>query len=575
MAVNLGEGLRDFAVCSEGDIEHNYPIGRFEIGPQGESGDTLSFSIIVVGIAEDGKVLVAFPQKAWHRRAQNRLLPPNTITKGLCLEVGACEAEARQDLVLGVACKIWLGWLSSSLLTTVDFESDEAVDYPFVLLDSTSECFPSAAALQAAAIEKFDLEWRGEEVTDVGRLAALEAQIMEMREGLNLLIAGQSKRQVDGGSGFQTAAEDAYPAVATAAPLPPRPPGLARPKAVPVAQAHAKLKNPAFAGLDPGTVAEALKSGIPHQHLEAMSKLMMDRPGKLPDFPGRVQMKEDGRDLLGDDDEDAEDDEGQAMNAALQTGDPVSQALVQLTEIVKNMHKKQTKVSSLEDVLDAASGQALSSVDQPSLTGKKHVKAMEALRKALRHEPHLIYKSIERLMAEDFGLRSATPNAPAPDLTSRGWAEHRSRIMGYPRTVRWVWGVCGILDCLREGRPEEARARCCLMLCQAEQESLDKGSHILSQEMSLEPPPPYAGFNLHTLPDPMEVPFTRIMDPRWIDAMTAKVKEADDYLERRRKLGQKGGTGALRDPAADAPVPKPKPKPKGKGKGDQTETPNA
>ena len=146
MAVNLGEGLRDFAVCSEGDIEHNYPIGRFEIGPhQGESGDTLSFSIIVVGIAEDGKVLVAFPQKAWHRRAQNRLLPPNTITKGLRLD--ACEAEARQDLVLGVASKIWLGWLSPSLLTTVDFESDEAVDHPFVLLDSTSECFPSPAAL--------------------------------------------------------------------------------------------------------------------------------------------------------------------------------------------------------------------------------------------------------------------------------------------------------------------------------------------------------------------------------------------------------------------------------------------
>ena len=119
----------------------------------------------------------------------------------------------------------WLGWLSPSLLTTVDFESDEAVDHPFVLLDSTSECFPSAAALQAAAIEKFDLEWRGEEPTDVGRIAALEAQIMEMREGLNLLSAGQSKRQVDAGSGFQTAAEDAYPTVATAAPLPPRPPG--------------------------------------------------------------------------------------------------------------------------------------------------------------------------------------------------------------------------------------------------------------------------------------------------------------------------------------------------------------
>ena len=57
--------------------------------------------------------------------------------------------------------------------------------------------------------------------------------------------------------------------------------------------------------------------------------------------------------------------------------------------------------------------------------------------------------------------------------------------------------------------------------------------------------------------------------------MTAKAKEADDYLDRRRKLGQKGGTGALKDPAADAPAPKPKPKPKGKGKGDHTETPSA
>ena len=203
------------------------------------------------------------------------------------------------------------------------------------------------------------------------------------------------------------------------------------------------MKNPALAGLDPGTVAEALKSGIPQQGLDrGYVKAHDGSTWQTTGFSWKSSiMKEDGRDLLGDDDEDAEDDEGQALNAALQTGDPVSQALVQLTKIVKNMRKKQTKVNSLEDVLDAASGQALSSVDQPPLTGKKHVKAMEALRKALRHEPHLIYKSIERLMAEDFGLPSATPNAPAPDLTSRGWAEHRSRIMGYPRTVRWVWGV--------------------------------------------------------------------------------------------------------------------------------------
>lgn len=574
MAV-LSEGLREFAVCSEGVLDHNYSIGRFEIVPQGETTETLSFSIIVVGFAEDGKVLVAFPQKAWHRRAQSRLLPPNSLTKGLCLEIGVCEGESRQDLVLGVACKIWLGWLNPELLTSVDFDTDEAVDHPFLLLDSTSECFPSAVALQAAAIDKFELECRDEEPTEVGRIAALEAQIKEMREGLNLLIANQVKRPLDAGSGFHSAAEEALPNVGAAAPLPPRPPGLPRPKAAAAVQPQTKPKNPTYAGLDPGTVAEALKSGIPHQHLEAMSKLMVGRPGKLADFPGRVQRKEDPLDILGDDDEDAEADEVQPLDPAAVSGDPVSQALVQLTEIVKNMHKKQNKVSSLEDVLDAASGQALSSSDQPSLTGKKHVKAMEALRKALRNEPHLIYKSIERTMAEDFGLRSVTPNAPAPDLTARGWAEHRSRIMGYPRTVRWVWGVCGILDSLRAGHPEEARARCCLMLCQAEQESLDKGSFVLAQEMALEPPPPYAGFNLHVLPDPMEVPFTRIMDPRWIDAMTAKIKEADDYLERRRKLGQKGGGGSMSQASVETPNPKPKAKQKGKGKGDQTEAPSA
>ena len=572
----LGEGLREFAVCSEGEIDYNYSIGRFEIVPQSESVETVSFSIIVVGIAEDGKVLVAFPQRAWNRRAQSRLLPPNTITKALCLEVGVAEPDSRQELILGVGCKVWLGWLNQASFHTVDFESEEAVDHQFLLLDGSSSCYPSAEALQAAAIEKFELECVEDVHSEGGRLAALEAQIREMREGLNLLLAGQNKKPVEGESGFHSAAEDALPNGPTAAPLPPRPPGLPRPKVAPAAaQVHARPKNPTFAGLDPGTVAEALKSGVSAQHLEAMSKLMMDRPGKLADYPMRAQLKEAGKDLLDDDDEDAEEDDGQPADPVVQGGDAVSQALVQLTEIVKSMHKKQSKTNSLEDVLDAASGQALSSADQPALTGKKHVKAMEALKKALRNEPHLIYKSIERHMAEDFGLRTATPNAPTPDLSSRGWAEHRSRIMGFPRTVRWVWGVCGVLDCLREGRPEEARARCCLMLCQAEQESLDKGSFILAQEMALEPPPPYAGFNLHTLPDPMEVPFTRIMDPRWIDAMASKVKEADDYLERRRKLGQKGGNNPVKDSSQDVPYVKPTPKPKvkqkGKGKGNAAE----
>lgn len=107
------------------------------------------------------------------------------------------------------------------------------------------------------------------------------------------------------------------------------------------------------------------------------------------------------------------------------------------------------------------------------------------------------------------------------------------------------------------------------MLAQAEQESIDKGNFLLAQEMSLEPPPPYASFTAHVIPDPMEVQFTRIMDGRWIDAFTAKLRDADEYIERRRKLGQRGvhakEHGNLESPLAKA---KAKFKQKGKGKGD-------
>ena len=402
-----------------------------------------------------------------------------------------------------------------------------------------------------------------------------DGQLGELKQGLQVLLAHVGPGSGgEGGSGFHSAAEEIAPAASVAAPLPPKrtvetPPGLgASPKAAASRKPAIRKNAQHYPGLDPGTVAEALRSGVPQEHLEMMSHLMQSKPGKLGDFPlNKPRVTFQGDDALDDDavleELVADDDEDGAVDSTSGL-DPVGKALVQLTTIVKNLSSKQKK-DSLEDLLDASSGQSVGSLDQPSISGKKHVKAMEALRKALRNEPHLIYKSVEGLMSEDFGLRSAVPNMAAPGMTARGWAEHRSRISGFPRTVRWVWGVCGILDSLRDSNPEQARARACLMLCQAEQESLDRGSHILSQEMSLEPPPPYASFNAHVIPDQLDVPFTRIMDPRWVEAMAAKVRDADEYLERRRKLGQKGYLS--KDQNEDQPSAKAKAKGKGKGKG--------
>ena len=102
----------------------------------------------------------------------------------------------------------------------------------------------------------------------------------------------------------------------------------------------------------------------------------------------------------------------------------------------------------------------------------------------------------------------------------RGWTEQRSRISGFPQTVSLGMGCAQHIGQSQGFKPRAGTSSC---LPYAMSSSLDRGSHILSQEMSLEPPPPYASFNAHVIPDQLDVPFTRIMDPRWVEAMAAKL----------------------------------------------------
>lgn len=78
----------------------------------------------------------------------------------------------------------------------------------------------------------------------------------------------------------------------------------------------------------------------------------------------------------------------------------------------------------------------------------------------------------------------------------------------------------------------------------------------------------------HKVPDPMELQYTRLIDPRWIEAFVGKLKEADDYLERRKKLSGKSAAAPTSNPGG---VPKAAPKggPKGKGKKGSNQEENA
>lgn len=56
-----------------------------------------------------------------------------------------------------------------------------------------------------------------------------------------------------------------------------------------------------------------------------------------------------------------------------------------------------------------------------------------------------------------------------------------------------------------------------------------------------------------------ELPFSRLLDPRWAEVAMSHIRDTEDYVSRRSKLGKKDG-----QPEGD-PSPKIKPKPKAKG----------
>ena len=112
----------------------------------------------------------------------------------------------------------------------------------------------------------------------------------------------------------------------------------------------------------------------------------------------------------------------------------------------------------------------------------------------------------------------------------------------------------------------EAQARLGLLLASLDQVACDRGQWILGAEVSLEMSPPFSSFSRHVPPEFGENPHSRLLDSRWVDAMMYRVKELDDYSERRAKLGGKkeDETGKDKD-GKDG-----KDKKKGNGKGKKT-----
>lgn len=541
--VLLNESIIGLAVDG---VNFDYSVGQFE------AEDSTRIEIIVVSKGAS-LFLVCVPGNCWDKKAKNRKLPTGFIQKPVSFSVAGTVDVDRADPAEELSVVVWFGWLASQFVEHIQFEAVEASDFRFIDKDSELPCLPHADALLAVAREKFGLQLQGSEVErphlpngaeDGSRISSLEKRFSRVEAGLNELLGLQR-----GGSGFATAREDAS--------------GLdqATSSALPKASSkkQAKSRNvpddkAAFPGLDPSSVAMALAAGVPAEHLNIMSQAVQQKPGALGDAPGSHSTYRKKVDPIHVSDEEEED----AQEEPPENVDPMTAAVLKLTKIVSNLSKPKSG-DMLEDSMDFGSS-ASGLVESGGGVSRKHAAVIRALKRTMKEDPRKLWKIMERNMMEDFALSSSLPNTAAASFTIRGWAEHRSKIQGYPRTVRSVWGIAGVADCLRNGSYDEALCRCLLLMAQYEQESLDRGSFLLAQEFSLEPPAPVSTFAGHQIPDVTEMAYTRVLDQRWIEAFASRLKDVDHYIDMRRKLGQRS------PPPASTTNPAPKAKGKGNGK---------
>ncbi|CAE7657117.1 unnamed protein product, partial [Symbiodinium necroappetens] len=415
----------------------------------------------------EGRSLVAVPQGGWHRRATNRSLPPGSLSKPVAVEVAGAARDDRQTVLGNQRLKVWLGFLRDSLVEALVFEHDGEVDVAFTTLGGGSGFVPHAEALMEVAKDKFQFATATEgeapaipapqpqaaETSMESRLAKLEQSIATIASSMQALSLDRVER--------------AKP------PAPPRPP-----------QAVEGLP-----GLDPGVVKSALTAGIDMESLKQFSQLLAGNPARRLKDPGAGMVPKKAT-LDESENEGAADDPEEAVpEAELRTAlsrDPMSDALVKLTTLVEDLQTQKTKRGSrLEQALEGAAAGS-GSQDGGGDLEQKELLGSPCLEASTSREPRGDLHHHREVDAGGSSFPHAGPWDAKADIVCKGLAGKQKPAYQLSGGCENCLGVAGILDCLINSNPAEARARATLMLLQADQVALDKGSWTLAAEASLE-----------------------------------------------------------------------------------------
>ena len=423
----------------------------FVSGEGGEEG----FSSVIPITCMNGKLLVAVPQQAWHRSIARRYLPATALSKAVCVEVAADvpgEAPSRSDVL-----RVWVGYLQRELATNgVVGPSDEPGCLNFGE-DIGRDFLPSPHALFEVANDQFgffsapELSLPGS-VKGGGNLEARMGQLENSLEAIRKSLESMNPPKA-GTTLFQAAPK-------------PGPRSSAKPREDVAAEGGA---------LDPGVVAAGRQAGVSAEQLGRLEALVT-KPNGMTDRP-RVRGGRKGALSESEDDGIAEEEAGDAADAEAGDSAPVEKAVIQLTKLVSHLSKQRAKPKGIEGIfekLDGVSLEASSSAGDGG--GRSKAVAYKKLKQALTDKPEWLYRSVEDLLEEDFAVVRQAPGLAGVPFTCRGWLEHRSKPQYYPNTIRFGWILSGILDNLRAGDAEQARARTALALAALDQSSVDSGS---------------------------------------------------------------------------------------------------
>lgn len=519
----------------------------------------------------DDRLLVAVPHSAWHRRTASKRAFP-ALTKATLVEVDCMEEEDRsQQLQPEQTVKLWMGFLNAEMAAMMTEDGEEG-DFSHTFSGPDLDSFyPSGEGLVAAAMEHFAFQsataGETEEMLDEPH-GVSGSHRLESRLGRLEALVGNLASKLDRALSSSVVPE---------APKTTRPSALRRDATQkPAVQPHVS-----FPSLDPSVVASALSAGVDPKSLEEMQRLMMEPgvKGKRASEPMVANPKpapastRNSRqvNVLSETDSETEGQGGGSGGATPAGGSasPMEDAVSQLAQIVQVLtadRVKKQKASKVEAALDGVSPSTVSESGSIG-SGKKTATARRALRAALQENE--IVNLIERLMMEDLSSQTVTPGQPLPALCAKAWVEHRSKIGHWKSSAYTSWTVAAALDALRAGNVQGCRARLNLMLLMLDQTACDKGSWTLSSELSLEQGPPMSVLQTHNPPSVQdgEWPFSKLLDARWAEVAMSHVKDTEEYVARRSKLGKKDGAAEIE------PIPKPRPKPKPKGGGGQPASP--